>query len=63
MKYNFDEPVSRRGTCSYKWDSAAPDVVPIWVAARDIRGAPALTDALQQREAQGVFGDPRVPEA
>ena len=63
MKYNFDEPVSRRGTCSYKWDSAAPDVLPMWVADMDFRVAPAITEALQKRVAHGVFGYTRVPDA
>ena len=33
MKYNFDEIIPRRGTNSYKWDSAEDaDVLPMWVA-------------------------------
>ena len=41
MKYNFDEIIPRRGTNSYKWDSAEDaDVLPMWVADMDFRTAP-----------------------
>lgn len=63
MKYNFDEIVPRRGTCSYKWDSAGNgDVLPMWVADMDFRCAPAVVDALQRRVAHGIFGYTRVPD-
>lgn len=29
MKYDFDEIIPRRGTNSYKWDSAQEDVLPM----------------------------------
>lgn len=64
MKYNFDEIIPRRGTNSYKWDSAAtPGVLPMWVADMDFRTAPAIVHALQQRVEQGIFGYTRVPDA
>ena len=64
MKYNFDELISRRGTNSYKWDSAADaGVLPLWVADMDFRTAPAITEALARRVAHGIFGYTRVPEA
>ena len=64
MDYNFDELITRRGTNSYKWDSAADaDVLPMWVADMDFRTAPAITEALQRRVAHGVFGYTRVPDA
>lgn len=63
MKYNFDEVIPRRGTCSYKWDSAAEDVLPMWVADMDFRAAPAITEALRKRMSHGVFGYTRVPAA
>ena len=44
MKYNFDEIIERRGTCSYKWDSAAEaGALPLWVVDMDFRTAPAIT--------------------
>ena len=61
--YNFDEIIERHGTNSYKWDSTPnPDVLPLWVADMDFRTAPAITDALQQRVAHGIFGYTRVPD-
>lgn len=63
MKYDFDEIVSRRGTYSYKWDSAAEDVLPMWVADMDFHTAPSVVEALQKRVMHGVFGYTRVPQA
>lgn len=61
--YNFDELVPRRGTNSYKWDSAADDgVLPLWVADMDFRTAPVITDALRRRVEHGIFGYTRVPD-
>lgn len=62
MKYNFDEIVPRRGTNSYKWDSAGDaDVLPMWVADMDFRTAPAVVDALKKRVEHGIFGYTKVP--
>lgn len=66
MKYNFDEIVSRRHTCSYKWDSAPSDekeVLPLWVADMDFRTAPVIVEALERRVRHGIFGYVRVPDA
>lgn len=57
MKYNFDKQISRRGTDSYKWDSAeSENVLPMWVADMDFRTAPAIVDALRRRVEHGIFG-------
>lgn len=64
MKYDFDEIISRRNTCSYKWDGEnGEEVLPMWVADMDFRTAPAIVQALQERVAHGIFGYTRVPEA
>lgn len=64
MKCNFDEIVPRRGSNSYKWDSAKEDdVLPMWVADMDFRTAPAIIDAMAKRVQQGVFGYTKVPQA
>ena len=64
MDYNFDEIVPRRGTRSYKWDSAADaDVLPMWVADMDFRTLPAIVETLQRRVAHGIFGYTKVPDA
>ena len=63
MDYNFDELIDRRGTRSYKWDSApGDDVIPMWVADMDFRTAPAITEALMRRVRHGIFGYVKVPE-
>ena len=64
MKYNFDEIVPRRGTNSYKWDSAGDaDILPMWVADMDFRTAPPVVEALRKRVEHGIFGYVRVPDA
>jgi len=63
MKFNFDEPVSRRGSNSYKWDGTEDtEVLPMWVADMDFRTSPAIINALQKRVEHGIFGYTRVPE-
>ena len=57
MKYKFDEIIPRRGTNSYKWDSAEDaDVLPMWVADMDFRTAPPVVEALKKRVEHGIFG-------
>jgi len=64
MKYDFDEPVVRRGTNCVKWDeSEIDDIIPMWVADMDFRVAPAIQKALEERVAHGVFGYNIVPES
>lgn len=64
MEYDFSRPTDRRGTDSYKWDSAPEaDIIPMWVADMDFETFPGITEALQRRVAHGIFGYTRVPEA
>lgn len=64
MEYDFSRPTNRRGTDSYKWDSAPEaDIIPLWVADMDFETFPGITEALQRRVAHGIFGYTRVPEA
>ena len=63
MKYNFDEVISRRGTCSYKWDTTVEEsILPMWVADMDFRTAPSIVEALQKRVEHGIFGYTKVPQ-
>lgn len=63
MASRFDEPVERRGSGSYKWDSAdVNDVIPMWVADMDFHTAPVVVDALRRRVEHGVFGYTLVDE-
>lgn len=54
--FDFDSSPDRRGTGSYKWDTYADGVIPMWVADMDFRTAPAIIDALRRRVDHGVFG-------
>ena len=64
MKYDFDKVISRRGTDSYKWDSAESEhVLPMWVADMDFHTAPTIVDALRLRVEHGIFGYTRVPDS
>lgn len=64
MKHNFDEIIPRRGSNSYKWDTAAEeDILPMWVADMDFRTAPAIIDALAKRVQHGIFGYTKVPQS
>ncbi len=55
MNYNFDELIDRKNTGSVKWD--VPDgELPMWVADMDFRTAPAVTEAIALRAAQGIYG-------
>ncbi|MCR4919776.1 MAG: pyridoxal phosphate-dependent aminotransferase [Prevotella sp.] len=57
MNYDFDKPITRRGTGCVKWDEMpAGDVIPLWVADMDFPAAPAIRRAMQQRMDHGVFG-------
>lgn len=62
MTYDFDKPIDRRHTGSYKWDSVADDVLPLWVADMDFEVAPAIKRALAERVEHGVFGYTKVDE-
>jgi cystathionine beta-lyase len=43
--FNFDEPLNRRGSGSYKWDSAGEDVLPMFVADMDFKAPPRILTA------------------
>lgn len=59
---DFDSITPRRGTLSYKWDSAPEGVLPMWVADMDFKTAPAIIEALRKRVDNGIFGYTRVPD-
>ena len=56
MKYDFDTPISRRNTGSYKWDVAKENELPMWVADMDFPVAPKITEALFKRVAHPIYG-------
>ncbi len=63
ITYDFDKPINRRGTNSYKWDLMKDGVLPMWVADMDFKTAPNIKKALQERVEHGVFGYTNVPES
>ncbi|MFV0473560.1 MAG: MalY/PatB family protein [Pikeienuella sp.] len=66
--FDFDRPISRRGTHSVKWDALADrygphakDALPMWVADMEFAAPPAVNDALRAAVDHGIhgyFGDP-----
>ena len=61
MDYLFDERIDRKNTDCIKWDASEQDVLPMWIADMDFKAAPAITKALQERVAHGVFGYTQTP--
>jgi len=63
INVDFDAPIDRAGTGSYKWDKyAGRDVIPLWVADMDFRSPQPVTQALHDRVEHGVFGYGQAPE-
>jgi cystathionine beta-lyase len=55
MKFDFDIPITRRGSGSIKYDRR-PELDPFWVADMDFASAPAILETLHRRVDHGVFG-------
>ncbi|NNJ73936.1 MAG: putative C-S lyase [Anderseniella sp.] len=65
--FNFDEEIDRRAVPALKMHPTVlggdgKDLFPAGVADMDFRVAPAISDAMAQRCAHGVFGYEAVPE-
>ena len=60
---DFDQPVARAGTASFKWDHHPEGVIPLWVADMDFVSPPAVVDAVRARAEHGVYGYSTVPES
>lgn len=56
--YNFDTFPDRRNTNCVKWDMAAENVIPMWVADMDFCSPPGIVEALAARIAHPCFGYP-----
>ena len=63
MHFDFDTPVDRTGTASFKWDTYPEGVLPLWVADMDFASPPAVVQALRARSEHGVFGYSLVPDS
>ncbi len=58
----FDKKIDRTNTYSEKWEKyQGRDIIPMWVADSDFETAPEITQALQDRVSQGVFGYSEQP--
>ena len=55
MNFDFDSPITRRGTGCIKYDRR-PELDPFWVADMDFASAPAILKALHDRVDHGIFG-------
>ena len=55
MNFDFDTPITRRGTGCIKYDRK-PELDPFWVADMDFASAPVIIRALHERVDHGVFG-------
>lgn len=54
---DFDQPHRRQNSDSIKWQRYRDsDVIPMWIADMDFASPPAVTQALQERVSEGVFG-------
>ncbi|MDE6483578.1 MAG: PatB family C-S lyase [Rikenellaceae bacterium] len=61
MRYDFDEPIDRRGSNCEKHDNIANvfgrnDIIPLWVADTDFRTPGFIMDAIRERAAHPVLG-------
>lgn len=61
MKYDFDEIIDRKNTCSEKW-AVSENELPMWIADMDFRTAPEIRAAMIRRAEHGVFGYSYVPD-
>jgi cystathionine beta-lyase len=59
VTYDFDVPISRKGTGCIKFDRR-PELDPFWVADMDFASAPEIIEALHRRVDHGVFGYPQA---
>lgn len=60
---DFDTPIDRSGTASFKWDLHGPDALPLWVADMDFASPPQVVEALESRAAHCVYGYSLVPDS
>ena len=61
MRYDFDTPINRRNTFSFKWDCdmdyfGRDDVIPMWVADMDFPCSTEIQEALHRRVEEQIYG-------
>jgi len=60
---DFDRPIDRSASSSFKWDLHGPGILPLWVADMDFASPPPVVAALEARARHGVFGYALVPDS
>lgn len=68
MQYDFNEPVFRADNNSVKYDEMKPhfgrnDLIPMWIADMDLKVAAPITEAIEKRNQQAVFGYTSKPQS
>ena len=63
MQYNFDDPVNRVGSNSYKWDTEgeAGRLIPLSVADTDFRSPLPVIEAVRKKAEFGIYGYATFP--
>ena len=64
MQYNFDEPVNRIGSNSYKWDTEGESgrLIPLSVADTDFHSPRQVIDTVRKKTDFGVYGYASFPK-
>jgi cystathionine beta-lyase len=68
MRYDFDEPIQRENTDSFKFDYTheyfgTSDLIPMWVADMDFRTPDFILEALRKRTRHEILGYSIRPES
>ncbi|TFG26331.1 MAG: pyridoxal phosphate-dependent aminotransferase [Promethearchaeota archaeon] len=66
-KYDLDEIVNRKNTCSVKWDGTdnffqKENLLPMWVADMDFLSPSPIIEAIIHRAKHGVYGYTFIPQ-
>jgi len=61
MHYDFNEMIDRRNNHSAKWSEmdknfVSNDLWPMWIADMDLKTAPKVTEAIEKKSKEGIFG-------
>lgn len=68
MKYNFNENIDRSRNHAAKWSEmdknfCTNDLWPMWIADMDLKTAPEVTKAIEEKAPEGIFGYVYRPDA
>lgn len=68
MQYDFNQPIDRWDNFAVKYDEMEAtygrrDLLPMWIADMDLKTAPAILEAIDARNKQGIFGYTSRPDS